>query len=289
MNKNIVIVLVGGFLVAVLVAVLVNMSLGSDDPAPADVQKIEIAVATKDLNIGHELKPGDMVWSPWPEDAMFSGAVRKGDPSERPEDLLKGRLSQAVAEGQPILKSFLIGETKGNFLAASLPPGMRAMGVSVKAETMAGGFIGPGDFVDVILTHKPRIRDRNNDAVAMIVSEYATETIVENVRVLAVDQTSKRDEDKAKVARTVTIAVDAKGAEMLALAKEMGDITLVLRSLGDEKTVLDGDHTTDVKVSPILRNIVKMESSSSGASGIVRIYNGEEINNMTVRQSVEVE
>ena len=289
MNKNVMIVLAGGFFVAILVAVLVNASLnGSESAAPTgEPTETEILVAAKDLRIGKDVGSGDVEWQAWPDDAMFSGAIKRADEEEKAEDAVKGRLNVSLTEGQPMLRGYLVEEESNNFMAATLGQGMRAVGVSVKAETMAGGFIGPGDYVDVLLTYKVKVRDRDNAQVAATIESFATETLLERVRVLAVDQKSTRDEDKAKVARTVTLEVDAAGAEKLALASEMGDITLALRSLGDDKYVADQNVTTDVKVSRIMQKLSKMQNSSGGASGIVRVYNGEEVVNVPVRQTVQ--
>lgn len=287
MNKNVLIVLAGGFVVALLMGLLVNAGLkGGKDGEGDSGNTIEILVAAKDLNIGHEMGTSDVKWAAWPSDAVFAGSIRREDGQEV-DGLAEGRLNQSLTAGQPVLSAYLVTESKGNFMAATLGQGMRAVGVSVKADTMAGGFIGPGDYVDVILTYKVTVRDRDNPEVAATISSLASETILERVRVLAVDQNSKREEDKAKVARTVTLEVDAAGAEKLALGSEMGDITLSLRSLGDENFVADQNTTTDVRMSRIMKDVVEKETVSGGAAGIVRVYNGETIQNVPVRQSVQ--
>ncbi len=293
MNKNVLIVLAGGFVVAILVAVLVNASLsgGKNKPVAASGEETaytEVLVASKDLAIGRDVTDSDMKWQSWPQNALFPGAIiREGDAPV--EDIASGRLNQSVAEGQPLLMAYFVKESQGNFMAAALAPGMRAVGVSVKAETMAGGFIGPGDYVDVILTYKVRVRDRENVQIMNTISEFASETLVENVRVLAVDQKAQRDEDKPNVGRTVTLEVTSAQAEQLALASEMGDITLSMRSLGDTKTVADDNMTTDVKSTKILKNLAKIQSTNSGSAGIVRVYNGQEVENVTVRQQMLIE
>jgi pilus assembly protein CpaB len=286
MNKNILIVLGGGFLIAVLVAVLVQSTLKgkskSDDSAP----KSQILVAAKDLAIGKELIAGDVKWQEWPQSSMFAGAiVREG---EKPaSEAAKGRVIQSISAGQPIHPGLLVGEAKGNFLAAKLKEGMRAVGISVKAQNIAGGFVGPGDFVDVIVTYKVSVQDKDNAAVQAMVSKQASETILENVRVLAADQQAIRDEDKAKIVRTVTLEVDGVGAEKLALAIEMGDVTLSLRGIGDNTLKQNDEITTDVKMSKVLRNLAKAQQGGAGGpSGAVRIYSGQNVTNMPVRQPV---
>ena len=161
----------------------------------------------------------------------------------------------------------------------------RARLPATEAQTMAGGFVGPGDRVDVIVTYKVKVQDKDNPAVQAMVSKFATETILENVRVLAADQKAKREEDQAKVARTVTLEVDGAGAEKLALAAEMGDLVLSLRGIGDNGSSRNEQMTTDVSMSRVLKGLAEAQDSGGGASGMVRIYNGGTATNMAVRRT----
>lgn len=287
MNRNILIVLVGGALVAVLVAVLVQMSLSSGSAksvASADVPKVQVVVAAKKISVGVTVTDSNMRWQEWPEDSVFSGAiVREG--KKKPSEILEGRLLRNVAEGEPITKSSLISELKGNFLAASLAEGMRAVAVNVKADAVAGGFISPGDYVDVILTYKASIRVDSDDPdlrrlVEKNLGKMATETVLENVRVVAVDQAVVRsDDEKAKVGKTVTLEVDRKGGEIVALAKEMGKISLALRKLGDKTVAAKRPPaTTDARITNIqdevFDEVEAFKKSTGRDAGIVRIYSG---------------
>jgi len=286
MNRNVMIVLAGGFLIAILVAVLVQGSLsGSKKKEVAAVATTQILTAARDLPSGQELVAGDTKWQEWPEGAVFAGAIRR-EGEQVAEEAASGRLRQAVAAGQPILLSGLVKGEQGNFLAGTLKEGMRAIGISVKAQTMVGGFIAPGDSVDVIVTYQVQIDDRDNPAISAMVSRHASETVLENVRVLAVDQEAMREEDAAKIARTVTLEVDAQGAEKLSLAEEMGEVTLALRGIGDKGLRETETMTTDVQMSRVLKSLSKIQGGS-GPSGMVRVYNGSEATNMPVRQAIE--
>lgn len=283
MNKNVMIVLAGGFLIAILVAVLVQASLGGKKKeAQKAVNKVELLVASKNLPMGKELAEGDLKWQPWPEDAVFSGAIVRQE-NQKIADAASGRMLQALSAGQPVHPGMISGAGKGNFLAVSLKPGMRAIAISVKAQTMAGGFVGPGDRVDVVATYKIKVRDKDNPAVQSMINQYATETVLENVRVLAADQKAIREEEKAKVARTVTLEVSAAEAEKLALAQEMGDLKLTLRGIGDEDEIRKENITTDVDMSRVLQDLVKVQGATGGNSGIVRVYNGQNVTNVPVR------
>ncbi|MCB1556398.1 MAG: Flp pilus assembly protein CpaB [Alphaproteobacteria bacterium] len=295
MNRNIVIVLIGGVLIAVLVAVLVQASLGGGAKKQEAVivdalPKVQIVVAAKKLAMGTALNETNMKWQDWPKEAVFSGAiVRSGN--KKVSDMIEGRLIRPVAEGEPIVKTALVDE-KGNFMAALLKPGMRAVAVDMKAAGMAGGFIGPGDFVDVLLTYKSSIRYKGKNPVvdATIeknIDKLATETIIENVRVLAVDQAAVRDEESVKVGKTVTLEVDQKGAEVLALAGEMGDLSLSLRRLGDNSVPSQkGPVTTDARLTNIFdevyQEMVQVEKNSGQMADIVKIYNGASVQELPV-------
>ncbi len=284
MNKNVMIVLAGGFLIAILVAVLVQASLGGKKKKIEEAtNKVEILVAAKNIPMGKELAEGDMKWQMWPQDSIFAGAIVRTE-KQPSKEAATGRMLQALAAGQPLHPSMVSSAGKGNFLAVTLKEGMRAIAISVKAQTMAGGFVGPGDRVDVIVTYKIKVRDKDNPAVQSMIDQYASETVRENVRVLAADQKAIREEEKPTVARTVTLEVSAAEAEKLALAQEMGDLKLTLRGVGDEAAVRSETITTDVEMSRVLQDLIKVQGATAGNSGIVRVYNGQNVTNMPVRQ-----
>ncbi len=279
MNKNILIVLGGGFVIALLVAIIVQASFGNK----ADM--VEIAVASKALPIGTELKPDNVKWKPVPKDSVYEGSIRRVD-NKTVAQMVKGRLRRDLAANEPILLSALIANGQGNVLAASMKPGMRAAAIKVSAESMVGGFINPNDRVDVILTYEVSQQSSDQGAVENPVERHATETVLENVKVLAIDQTARKEDDKAKVGRTVTLEVDQVGAEKLALATEMGDLSLALRALGDTEISKSKKRrmTTDVQVSSVLQEINRNKRRSGGSSNIVRIYSGDIVENITVRR-----
>ena len=282
MNKNVLIVLIGGFVVAILVAVLVQASLGGKKTADT-TEKTHVLVAAKDLPIGAELAPGDLKWQAWPGSA-FSGAIVRKKAEESADDALKGRMVQRVSAGQPVLATYIFKEGRGNLVAATLGKDMRAMAIPVKANTMVGGFISPGDYVDVVLTYKVKVSARNEE-VKSYVSRITSETILQNIKVVAVDQEASREEDTAKVARTVTLEVTPEGSQKLSLASKMGDITLALRGIGDENMPTNTT-TTDVQLGQTLQDVARLEGSgTSGRRGNVRIYNGVSVRDVNPRSS----
>ena len=291
MNRQTLSILSGGFFAALLVAVLMQSLLGgSAKPEILNEEpKSQVLVATKTLKIGDTLATDDMQWQEWPESSLFSGAITKNSLENPEAELpLSGRLRRNVEKGEPLLKAALVKEEKGNFVAATLGAGMRAMAIKVKAESSVGGFVTPGDRVDVIMTYDIRLPsdERVRDAAMSVVSKKAAQTVLENIRVVAVDQEAKEIEETS-VARTITLEVDPIQSEKLALANAMGTLSLTLRKLGDELTRQTNDTipeaTTDVRVSNVVQELLGNENSSGSQSRMVRIYNGSEAEDILVK------
>jgi pilus assembly protein CpaB len=131
-----------------------------------------------------------------------------------------------LVAGQPIGDTSVVRAGTAGFLAATVKPGLRAIGVSVTAQTSAGGFILPNDRVDVVLT-----RDISNGSSK---KEFVSQTILRDVRVLAIDQTAKQEKDKdSVVGKTATLELTPAQSEVLAQAEQQGIVSLALRALGD--------------------------------------------------------
>jgi pilus assembly protein CpaB len=114
-------------------------------------------------------------------------------------------------------------------MAAILPTGMRAISTEISPETGAGGFILPNDRVDVILSKREKNPDRANAG-----DSVSSETILSNVRVLAIDQTiEEKNGQKVVVGKTATLELKPEQSETLARARQSGTLTLALRSLAD--------------------------------------------------------
>ncbi len=295
MNKNILIVLGGAVLAAVLVAVLVQVTLGGKKGATTKENMAQILVAASDLKVGKELAEGDLRWQEWPEGNLFAGAVIREE-EQTPEEALKGRLGRTLTKDEPVLKNVILKETKSNFVAASLREGERAMSLKVDAESMVAGFISPGDFVDVILTYRQDIKLKGEDdpriqeMVDMNIDEYATETVLENIRVLAIDQMAERDKDdeKIKVGKTVTLAVLPIEGEKLALANKMGTIQLALRGVGDTLARTEkGPTVTDARMTTLNDEIhaeyEKLKKQKGVKENLLKIYTGESVVTMPVK------
>ncbi|HEY8190594.1 MAG TPA: Flp pilus assembly protein CpaB [Micavibrio sp.] len=299
MNKNVLIAFGGAVMIALVVAMIMSAMLkgGKKKEIVAETKPaVQILVATTAIDAGALLTEKNVKWKTWPQDGAFPGTIqRKG--KESALEAAEGRLIRPVAMDEPILKSAFISD-EGGFLAAMLKPGQRAVAVKTSARSMVGGFINPGDYVDVVLTYSTQI-DVNSDDPALEMelkntveknlNRYATETIMRNVRVLGIDQKAiKEEETGAKVGKTVTLEVNERGAEILALADQIGDISLSLRGLGDTDVSDTGQPTvSDARLIKINKEVFDELHRVAEASGAkrhnVRIYNGGVVTNLPTR------
>jgi pilus assembly protein CpaB len=215
-----------------LAALLAGRLNRTEAPPPAPVAKIDttgVLVARSDIGIGRTVTPDDFEWQPWPSSIASNVFIRRSD---RPDAItqLAGSIARApIAAGEPVRENKLIKANGSGYMAAILPAGMRAVSTEISPETGAGGFILPNDRVDVILTR----RDRDTEHITGV-EAHVSETILSDVRVLAIDQTVEdKDGQKVVVGKTATLELTQRQAETLALARKMGTLSLALRSLAD--------------------------------------------------------
>lgn len=238
--------------VAVLAGLGAALMVGRGDPPPATVVQqapaevrgpptTEVLVATTEVPVGGTLTERNADWRPWPDEAVGPHFIRRSvRPTAREE--LRGAISRfPLLAGEPINDTRIIRADRPSFMAAILPAGARALSVPITAETGAGGFILPNDRVDVILTRRDRNPVTNQDT-------FITDTVLSNIRVLAIDQTiQERDGEKTVVGRTATMELQPRQAETLALARQLGELSLSLRSLADGATQSAADQDINTR------------------------------------------
>jgi pilus assembly protein CpaB len=195
--------------------------------APAALSLPEVLVAKKELPVGTFIQPDQLSWRPWPEESLNEGYLVKGQASEK--DLAGAVVRTHLYPGEPITTSRVVHPGEQGFLSAVLQPGQRAVAIPVDATSGVAGFVFPGDYVDVLFTLKRTVA--GDGAEASEVRQFS-QTLITDVRVLAIDQTVDRNDGAAKVGRTATLQVTSGQAERLALALDMGTLSLSLRSLG---------------------------------------------------------
>ena len=228
-------------------------------PAAPPLETVEVLVAKTDLVRGHVIESKDIGWQTWPKDAANSNFIKKSDQPDAIKDFTDAIVRVAMITGDPIRGPYVVMARGSGFMAAILPKGMRAVAVDISADTSAGGFILPDDHVDVMLTHHDKGAEK-----ATGVEKIVAETILRNVRVLAVDQAVEEKADtRVALGKTATLELTESQAEMLAQSHQLGTLSLSLRSLRDATSPTpesddEGDHRGSI-------NIVRYGVSTGGA------------------------
>lgn len=202
----------------------------------AAVATTDVLVASSDLPVGTMLKEGDLRWQPWPSDYVPAGSVTRGG-KESLGDFTGAIVRTGFLVGEPIRQEKLVRANSNAFMSAILPPGMRAVAISIdtRGSNTAGGFILPNDRVDIIRTY------RDEEAAKGGGEGQSTETLLQNIRVLAIGQNVQdKDGEKVVTGETATLEVTPTQAEMLALAQKTGQLSLALRSLADAGKPAEG-------------------------------------------------
>jgi pilus assembly protein CpaB len=249
---------------AIGLALIVGAMTKHKPPPPPQVVAVQpsapmarVLVARRDLDVGTPLTSNDMTWQDWPVAAVNPAFITDGRGAHaapagvtsaiaeqagqtvraaatavaggaNPMDQLSGSIvREAILANEPITNAKLVRGGQGGYMAVVLHPGMRAVAVPVTASDTAGGFILPGDRVDVVQAHPADASSGRGG--------YAASVLLRNVRVLAIDQNSQppKNGQRSQIGGTATIEVAADDTEVIARAKLQGQILLALRPYSD--------------------------------------------------------
>jgi pilus assembly protein CpaB len=281
--KRIIVLSIAGASALIALFLIRGLATGKENkaPPPAIVQAapalVYVAVAGRDISVGDRIAESDLTWQPWPAgnvnpDYVTNGAVpnltgntsvgkaaggaiavadsmkqralgMQGTPGEV---FLGGVAKEIVRKGEPVVLAKIVRAGQSGVMAVRLEPGMRAMAIPLSPESSAGGFVLPGDHVDVV-----QVRKLDGGVVT-------SNTVMKNVRVLAIDQNTATANKGSTLGATATLEVAPGQAENLVLARAQGDLTLVLRSYADV-----GGPTVDTMIN---------RAKSLVSTPVVRVY-----------------
>lgn len=243
MDMKKVIMIVAALVVALGAAFGVNqMMRGSAAPevraaAAPEITGPQVLVATRPLPVGTILTAEALRFQPWPEGLVRNDAYYVQGQADM-SALVGSVVRVALTAGAPVTRGSLVNPDDRGFLAAALGPGMRAITVPLSPDQGVGGFVFPGDRVDVLMTAE--LVNEQDDKIKL----FTSETIVRNLRVLAVDQNTNPGNGEngtvtPTVVATVTLEATPQIAERIAVARSVGTISLALRSLAENAAELD--------------------------------------------------
>jgi pilus assembly protein CpaB len=218
--------------------------------AAAPQTMTRVLVAKTDLAVGDRLSDQNISWQGWPTATLNVAYITDGDTTvaKAPVDSVMQKASKTVGDittgggpkmqamigqivrepiyaGEPITAKKVVRSGDTSYMAIRLPQGMRAMALPLSLESGAGGFIEPGDRVDIMSTHQDQNKNSSNGMI--------TETVLSNALVLAIDQKTDAAKANAVAGATITLEVPDVNASAVARARTQGGLTIALRSYAD--------------------------------------------------------
>ena len=228
-NRNLLVIVIAAIL-GIAAVIIANGYLSGvetqQDQAAEQGRLVQIAVARVPMEYGTQLTSENIRMVSWPATSLPAGAFQS----------LKGLYGQGeprvalrpIEAGEPILPGKITGPGGRASISALLDPAMRAVAVRINDVAGVAGFVLPGDSVDVLITRQPKLDGENGSA------DQITDILLQNVRVIAIDQSPSEKSTEPVVGKTVTLAVDQQGAQKLALGGQVGTLSLALRNAADQ-------------------------------------------------------
>jgi pilus assembly protein CpaB len=199
--------------------------------AIAPTKMTDVLIAAVDIPMGSTVGLNDLRWQAWPADAAPPFLIKRADTPNATTELAGSIARIGFVSGEPMRKEKLIRADGSGFMSAILPAGMRAVAITIdtRGSNSAGGFILPNDRVDILRTYRDDESTRSQGS-----DVYISETILRNIRVLAIGQNvQEKDGQKVVVGETATLELDPRQAETVTLAQRVGQLSLALRSIAD--------------------------------------------------------
>ena len=241
-----------------------QIKVSSEAAAAAEI--VRVVAAAEEIPFGAPIESHMLTTINWPQDAVPPNAFTDMAALLPSESGQPRRAKRALVQGEILLANKVSDFGEKVTIVQTLGEGNRAMAIKVSASSGVGGFVTPGDRVDILLT-----RGSSTGMRAL--------TVLQNIRIIGVDQTSDEYVDKAIVARTVTVEVTPEQGQKLALAKRAGNLSLSLRSLDDAE---EDKPLAAVRLSDILLDESPLEEGEP--KPVVRIRRAIQVSEVPVRK-----
>jgi pilus assembly protein CpaB len=233
-----------------------------------------VLIARTTLRRGQILRPDELIWQVWHDGDLDKNYIEPGGPRD-PDSFAGWVAKNPIAAGEPISEEKIIAPGDRGFLAAVLKPGMRAITIPLTDTSGIAGFIQPGDRVDLVLSYTvPSLAESKPDNGEKEYEHKASQTVLRDVRVIGINQQLDGKAGEAVQPHTATLEVAPKQGEIIALASEIGKMSLTLRSLvpdpgeadegpersPDSRLAVATSITLDSDISPLMPRLPVAES-----------------------------
>lgn len=236
--------------------------LESNRPVIKQVEFAKLVVAAEEMQFGEVIHSDMLRVIDWPEESFPEGGFTSIDQISGEDER---RALATIYPGEPVMSIKITGEDNGKAgLAGLIAEGMRAVTIPVNQVAGVGGFIQPGDRVDLVHTYQ---NNQSDEAIANI--------IMQNIKVLSVDQDTVSRTEAARIADSVTLETDTSGARTIAKALNLGELSLLLRGVGDTAE----EQVTEQEENNSIFSIIEDNGPKTTS---VKVVAGKEVTNFTV-------
>lgn len=200
-----------------------------------EVDYVDVLVATQDIPLGTRLNAGVINWKKWPSEALSPNYINRKNSPQVMEEMVSAVARTTIYAGEPIVQRKVAMAGDRGQMAAILEPGMRAVSTRISVDSAAGGFILPGDRVDIVLT--TLVLNTPKAGAATGQKNYVATTIMENVHVLAIGQIfgDATQGEASILGSTALLELSQTDAELMTEAQSKGDVSLILRGLDNRR------------------------------------------------------
>ncbi len=223
-NRNLLIVAIAAFIGIVAVIIANSYLTGAEKQQATAAEQgrlVQIAVARVPLEYGVPLTAENVRMVSWPATSMPAGAFQS------PKGLYGGEariVLRPIEAGEPILPGKITGFGGRASLSELLDTDMRAVAVRINDVAGVAGFVLPGDRVDILITRTPKLDGEVGEI------DPVTDILLQNVAVLAIDQSPNEKNTQPTVGKTATLSVDQQSAQKLVLGQQVGTLSMALRN-----------------------------------------------------------
>jgi len=275
MRRSFISLLIGVALAAFAVLLVSNYKDGAagQNLAVAERKMAKVVVATRDMPFGSNVRKDSLQYAEWPADSVPEGAFGDMEALVADKEGTGNRVVlRALHKGEPLLQRQISGFGGKSTLSRKVGEGKRAFSVRVNDVSGVGGFLLPGDRVDVMLTQTP-----------IGGSNIVTDLILQNIMILGIDQLTDEGSEKPTLAQTVTMEVSPDQAQKLALAQQAGTLSLTLRNYANNTEIVP-ERIAISDLTGIAPGGSATDSVSNAGKGVIRIRRGMTVEDVTRAQ-----
>ena len=232
-------------------------------------ETVRVLVAKEAMGYGTTVQTKHLQWVEWPKAAVPPGAFTSAEELLGEKGDQRRIVLRSIEPGEPILEAKITKFGESPRMSMNLSAGMRAVSISIDAVSGVAGFVAAGDRVDILLTRTQQ-------------GQLVSSVILQDITIIAVDQSANTQTIRARLGSTVTVEVNTVQAQKLALARQLGKLSLTLRGIGET------GETDEEQLKPVtVDSLSDFETTEEAAKPKIRVRRGGVLSAVDVDEVTE--